>query len=130
VQIQKDVLEEIKWQPDLKLSDIGVSCKNGVVTLSGQVATYSQKVNAEKAAKKVSGVMAVAENIHVGVSAANRKTDAEIAEAALTALKWNSAVQNERIKILVEDSYLTLEGEADSEYQRSQAKKCLELAVF
>jgi osmotically-inducible protein OsmY len=126
IQIQKDVVEELKWHPELKRSDIGVCCKDGVVTLSGQVATYSQKMNAEKAAKKVFGVKAVAEEIHVGVSAIDKKTDAEIADAVLNALKRNSAVQDEKIKIVVEDSYITLEGEADSEYQRSQAKKSLE----
>ena len=126
VQIQKDVIEEIKWNRGLNLSDIGVCCKNGVVTLSGQVDTFAEKVNAEKAAKKVFGVMAVAEDIHVGMSASNKETDAEIADMVLTALKWNSAVQEEKIKITVENGYVTLEGEADWEYQRSQAKKALE----
>lgn len=126
LEIQRDVMEEIKWTPDLNLSDIGVCCKNGVVTLSGRVANFSQKVNAEKAAKRVSGVMAVAENIHVGLSAANRRTDSEIAEAVLNALKWNSAVQDEQIKVQVEDSYVTLEGLASTEYQRSQAQKAIE----
>lgn len=126
LEIQRDVMEEIKWQPDLNLSDIGVCCKNGVVTLSGRVETFSQKVNAEKSAKRVAGVMAVAENIHVGLSAANRKTDSEVADTVLNALKWNSAVQEEKIKVQVEDSYVTLEGQADSEYERSQAQKALE----
>lgn len=126
VQIQKDVMAEIKWQPDLSASEIGVACKNGVVTLSGQVDNYHQKVTAEKAAKRVAGVKAVAEDIQVGMSPIDKKTDAEIAELVLTALKWNSAVQEEKIKIEVERGVVKLEGEAEWEYQRSQAKKTIE----
>src|SRR6185503_19066911 len=93
LEIQKDVMAEIMWQPFLKSSEIGVAVKNGVVTLSGQVDAYSKKLAAEKAAKKISGVKAVAEDIQVGVSPGFRKTDAEIAEAVINALKWHSAVQ-------------------------------------
>src|SRR4026209_1378872 len=98
-QIQENVMEQLKWEPFLNASQIGVAAKNGVVTLSGQVDAYSKKLAAEKAAKKVSGVKAVAEEIQVGVSPGFRKTDAEIAEAVINALKWHSAVQEEKIKI-------------------------------
>ena len=90
-QIQEDVMEELKWEPFLKASEIGVAVKNGVVTLSGQVDSYSKKVAAENAAKKVAGVKAVAEDIQVGVSPSYRKTDAEIAQAVLDALKWQKS---------------------------------------
>jgi len=126
LQIQKDVMEEIKWEPFLKSSEIGVAVKNGVVTLSGQVDAYSKKLAAEKAAKKVSGVKAVAEDIQVGVSPSFRKTDAEIAEAVLNALKWHSAVQEEKIKIKVEDGYVRLDGEVDWAYQRNSAQSAIE----
>ncbi|SHF40045.1 BON domain-containing protein [Pedobacter caeni] len=125
-QIQKDVMAEIKWQPELNASEIGVACKNGVVTLSGQVDNYHQKITAEKAAKRVTGVKIVAEDIQVGMSPVGEKTDAEIAALVLTALKWNSAVQEEKIKIKVENGFVKLEGEAEWEYQRSQAKKAIE----
>lgn len=121
LQIQKDVMDEIKWQPNLSSSEIGVAVKNGVVTLSGQVDSYLKK-----AAKKVSGVKAVAEDIQVGISSSFKKTDTEIATAALNALKWNSAVQHERIKIAVEDGVVRLEGEADWNFQRTEAKKSIE----
>ena len=98
-QIQKDVMEELKWQPFLNASKIGVAVKNSIVTLSGQVDSYSKKLDAEKAAKRVTGVKAIAEDIHIGVSPAFNKTDAEIAEAVLNALKWHTAVQEEKIKI-------------------------------
>ena len=80
IQIQKDVMEELKWDPFLVSSEIGVAVKNGIVTLSGIVDTYSKKLSAELAAKRVAGVKAVAEDIQVGVSPKYMKTDAEIAD--------------------------------------------------
>lgn len=125
-QIQEDVMEELKWQPFLKASEIGVAVKNGVVTLSGHVDSYSKKLAAENAAKKVVGVKAVAEDIEVGISPSYHKTDAEIAEAVLDALKWHNAVQEEKIKIKVEDGNVRLEGEVEWEYQRTMAKTAIE----
>ena len=119
-------MEELKWEPFLKASEIGVAVKNGVVTLSGQVDSYSKKVAAENAAKKVAGVKAVAEDIEVGISPSYRKTDAEIAQAVLDALKWHNAVQEEKIKIRVEDGEVKLEGEVEWEYQRTMAKTAIE----
>jgi osmotically-inducible protein OsmY len=126
IEIQKDVMEQLKWEPFINASAIGVAVKNGIVTLSGQVDTYTKKLAAEKAAKRVIGVKAVAEDIQVGISPAYRKTDAEIAEAVLNALKWHSAVQEEKIKIKVEDGNVKLEGEVEWEYQRTNAKVAIE----
>lgn len=126
MQIQKDVLEELKWEPLLNASEIGVAVKNGVATLSGQVDTYSKKLAAEKAARRVAGVKAVAEDIQVGISPLYRKTDTEIADAILNALKWHTAVQEEKIKIKVEEGHVKLEGEVEWEYQRTSAKAALE----
>ena len=125
-QIQKDVMDELKWDPFISISEIGVSVKNGVVTLSGHVDTYSKKLAAEKAAKKVAGVKAVAEELTVGISPSYRKTDSEIAAAVISALKWHSAVQDEKIKITVEDGTVKLEGEVDWEYQRNNVKTAIE----
>jgi osmotically-inducible protein OsmY len=102
------------------------SRKNGIVTLSGQVNTYPKKLIAENAAKKIAGVKAIAEDIQIGVSPANKKTDAEIAEAVLTALKWHTAVQEEKIKIKVEDGYIRLEGEVEWNFQRTNAASAIE----
>ena len=126
LQIQKDVIEELRWEPFLNSSEIGVAVKNGIVTLSGQVDSYSKKLIAERAAKKVAGVKAVAEDIQVGISPGFRKTDAEIAEAVLNALKWHSAIQDEKIKIKVENGNIKLEGEVEWEYQRSSIKSAIE----
>jgi osmotically-inducible protein OsmY len=125
-QIQKDVMEELKWEPFLKASEIGVAVKNGIVTLSGHVDSYTKKLAAENAAKKISGVKAIAEDIQIGVSPADKKTDTEIAEAVLNTLRWHSAVQEEKIKIKVENGNVRLEGEVEWEYQRNNAKVAIE----
>lgn len=126
IQIQKDVMDELKWEPYLNASEIGVAVKNGVVTLSGQVDSYAKKLLAEKATKRVAGVKAVAEDIQIGISSSYRKTDAEIADAVLNALKWHTAVQEEKIKIKVEDGIVKLEGEVEWDYQRINAKAAIE----
>lgn len=126
IEIQKDVIEQLKWEPFLNASQIGVSVKNGIVTLSGQVDAYSKKTQAERAAKKVLGVKAIAEDIQVGISPVYKKNDTEIAEAVVNALKWHTMIPDEKIKISVEDGTVKLEGEVEWEYQRSQAKSAIE----
>lgn len=126
LQIQTDVIDQLKWEPLLNAAEIGVSVKNGVVTLSGIVDVYSKKIAAENAAKKVSGVRAVAEDIQVGVSPSFRKSDTEIADAVLYALKWNSTVPDEKINIKVEDGVVSLEGEVTWDYQRIAARNAVE----
>lgn len=125
-EIQKEVMDELKCDPYLNSSEIGVAVKNGVVTLSGIVDTYSKKLFAEVAVKRVSEVKALAEDIQVGNSPAYRKTDAEIAEAVLNALKWHTAVQEDRIKIKVEDGNVKLEGEVDLAYQRDSVTTAIQ----
>jgi osmotically-inducible protein OsmY len=126
MEIQRDVMAQLNWEPLLNAAAIGVSVKDGIVTLNGMVDTYTKKMAAERAAKKVSGVKAVAEDIQVGVSPAYRKTDTEIAEAVLNALKWHTAVREDKIKIKVENGVVTLEGDVEWEYQRTAAKKAIE----
>lgn len=125
-QIQKDVMAELKWQPSLSSSEIGVAVKKGVVTLSGQVDSFLKKATAERAAKNVAGVKAVAEDIEVRSASSLAKSDTEIAVAILKALEWNSAVQHERIKIKVENGVVRLDGEAEWDFQRTEAKKAIE----
>ena len=96
------------------------------MTLSGQVDSYTKKLAAEKAAKRIGGVKAVAEDIKVAYYGNRVKTDAEIAEAVVNALKWHSAVQEEKIKIKVDDGVVTLDGEVDWDYQRTNAKTAIE----
>ncbi|HEY1023324.1 MAG TPA: BON domain-containing protein [Flavisolibacter sp.] len=123
--IQEDILTEMKWQPILQAARIGVSVKEGIVSLSGTVDTYAQKIAAERAAKKVAGVRAIAEDIQIGVSPSAKKTDAEIAESALNALLLHSAVPHEKIKLKVEEGQVTLEGMVDWDYQRLSATQAI-----
>lgn len=125
-QIQKDVIAQLNWEPLLNASEIGVFVKDGVVTLTGVVDSYAKKLVAERVAKNTSGVRALAEEIQVGVSPAGHKTDTEIAKAILNALKWHSAVNEEKIKIKVEDGVVTLQGEVEWDYQRRAAKTAIE----
>lgn len=125
VEIQKDVMSQLKWEPALNASSIGVAVNNGIVTLSGQVDTYYQKMAAEKAAKKISGVRGIAEDIQIGISPYYRKSDTEIAESVLNSLKWHSAVPEDRLKVKVEDGVVTLEGEVTWDYQRTSAKNAV-----
>ena len=126
VTIQKEVMDQLRWEPFLNASQIGVSVHKGVVTLSGEVDSYAKKWTAEKAAKKVAGVRVIAEDIQVGLSPDYRKTDAEIGQAILDSLKWNTIIPEDRIKIRVEDGNVKLEGEVEWEYQRVQAKSAIE----
>lgn len=126
IQIQQDVIDELKWQPFLNAAEIGVAVKNGIVTLSGIVDIYYKKTAAEDAAKRVAGVKAVAEDIQVGISPSYRKTDTEIAEAVINALRWNTSVPDEKIKIKVEDGVVSLDGEVEWDYQRHAARNTVE----
>ena len=119
-------MEELNWEPILNACEIGVSVKNQVVTLSGTLETYSKKLAAETAAKRVSGVKAVALDIEVRPSSIGKRNDTEIAHAVVNALRWNSQVPDEKIKTKVEDGWVTLEGELEWEFQKTAAYKAVE----
>ena len=120
--IKHDVESELKWDPDIDASDIGVAVKNGVVTLSGFVRSYTQKYQAEKAVKRVKGVLGVANDIEVRLPSTNEKTDPEIARAAVEAIKNELPYSHENIKVVVKNGWVTLEGNAEWEYQRNRAE--------
>lgn len=124
-QIQTDVQNQLKWEPQLNAAEIGVAVRNGIVTLSGIVDTYPKKLAAEKVAKAVIGVKAVALDIQVGISPVNRKSDTEIAEACVNALRWDSSVPDDKIKVKVENSTVTMEGTVEWGYQRLAAKNAI-----
>lgn len=119
--IQKDVMEELRWEPAVEDLGIGVSVHNGVVTLSGYVNFYAERLAAEKAAKRVKGVKAVAEDIEVRRNDSNTVTDAEVAESVVRALEWNTAIPEEKIKVKVDNGWVYLEGEVNSRYQKQAA---------
>jgi len=125
-QLQRDVIDELKWDPLISASEIGVSAKEGVVTLSGYVDSFSKKYAAEKAAKRVNGVQAVAEDIEVRLTnGLARHDDTAIAATILNAFKWNSLVPESQLKIKVDDSWVTLEGTVDWQFQKDAAYKAV-----
>lgn len=120
-QLQKDVMDEIKYEPSTTSAQIGVSAANGVVTLSGTVATYAEKWAVERAAERVQGVKGIAEEITIKLRGPHARTDAEIAEAAISAFKWHVWVPD-NIQVVVAQGWVTLKGEVNSQYQRTAAK--------
>ena len=121
-ELQKDVQDAIKWEPLLNAAEIGVTVKDGVVTLTGAVDNYSKKTEAEDAAKNVAGVKAVVEKIEVKFNNSWSKSDNEIATEVLNAFKWNWQVPNDKVKVKVENGWITLEGELNWNYQREAAR--------
>ena len=121
--LQKDVQDAIKWEPVLSAAEIGVTAKDGIVTLTGTVDSYRKKSEAEDAAKNVAGVKAVVEKIEIASSTIGIKTDSEIAAEVINAFKWNWEIPNAMIKVKVEGGWVTLDGELEWNYQRDAAKK-------
>jgi osmotically-inducible protein OsmY len=121
-ELQTDVQNAIKWEPLLNAAEIGVTAKDGVVSLTGVVDNYSKKMEAENAAKKVIGVKALVENIEVKFPNTWSKTDAEIANEVLTGLQNNWSVQNDKVTVKVENGWVTLEGDLPWNYQKEAAK--------
>jgi osmotically-inducible protein OsmY len=119
-ELQKDVMDEIKWEPSATAAQIGVSAANGVVTLNGTVATYAEKWAVERAAQRVEGVKGIAEEITVKLAGFHARTDAEIAESAVTSLKSHVWVSND-IQPTVAQGWVTLKGHVNWEYQRTAA---------
>src|SRR5689334_20237529 len=109
-QIQQDVLAELKWEPRVLPNEVGVSVKDGVVTLTGWVDSYTKRWAAEDAAHRVRGVKAVANDIEVRLPLSNERTDADIASAAVKALEWNALVPGDAIDVTVSKGWITLKG--------------------
>jgi len=125
-EILRDIQDELKWDPYLSSSEIGISVKDGIVTLTGVVDAYWKKVAAENAVKRVSGVTAVVQKIEVRLSESGKRKDTDIAEAIQSAFKWSVLVPKDKIKIKVENGWVTLEGDVEWEYQKNAARKAVE----
>ena len=121
-EIERDVRDELKWDPDLNADDIAVSVKNGVVTLAGFVPSYADKFEAEAAAKRVAGVHAVANDLEVRLPAIDERPDPDIARDAVAALKAELPISHDRIKVIVKDGWMTLEGAVEWQYQKTTAE--------
>jgi osmotically-inducible protein OsmY len=122
-QIQTDVLAELKWEPRVTPNEIGVIVKDGVVTLTGWVDSYTKRWAAEDAAHRVRGVKAVANDIEVRLSSVDEKTDSDIAKAAVRALEWDAFVPIEKLDVTVSKGWVTLKGEVEWQYQKQDAER-------
>lgn len=125
--LQKQVQDAIKWEPLLNASEIGVTAKDGVITLSGTVDSYAKKLEAETAAKNVDGVRAVAENIQIHFENSFSKNDTEIANEVIEAWSKNWNVPEGNLKVKVENGWVTIEGDVEWNYQKEAAKKSVEI---
>ncbi|HZC78850.1 MAG TPA: BON domain-containing protein [Ktedonobacterales bacterium] len=122
-QIQRDVLEELKWEARVQPNEIGVAVKDGIVTLTGGVDSFTKKWAAEEAALRVPGVKAVANDIEVRLPFESERTDADIAATARRALEWDAAIPSDAVKVTVSKGWVTLEGEVEWEYQKEDAER-------
>jgi osmotically-inducible protein OsmY len=125
LELKKSVESELNFEPSINAAEIGVAVKNGVVTLSGRVPGYWEKVSAERAAARVSGVKAVANELEVRLPGSSERTDEDIAQAAVDMLRWSVLVPQDRIKVKVSKGWITLEGTVDWQYQKSAAEKAV-----
>ncbi len=123
--LKQHVQNALDWEPSLDASDIGVSVDEGVVTLRGNVASYAQKVTAERATLRVYGAKGVANDLVVHLVSALERTDTEIAQAAVAALKWNTMIPNDRVTVAVANGWLTLNGTLDWQYQKDAAARAV-----
>ena len=122
-EIQRDVLNELKFEPRVQPNEVGVVVKDGVVTLTGWVDSYAKKWAAEEAAHRVRGVLAVANDIEVRLPTAAERTDADVAAAAVRALEWDAAVPVDKLDITVSKGWVTLRGEVEWQYQKQDAER-------
>jgi osmotically-inducible protein OsmY len=129
LELKRAVESELSFEPSINAAEIGVAVKDGVVTLSGRVPSYWEKVAAERAAARVTGVKAVANELEVRLPGMSERKDEDIARAAVDALKWNVLVPEERIKVKVSKGWVTLEGSVDWQYQKSAAEKSVRRLV-
>jgi len=124
-EIQRDIEDELRWDPSLENDDVAVSVRDGVVTLAGYVKSYLDKWHAERVASRVKGVKAIANDLTVKLPSSSDRADPDIARAALDALKWNIAVPHDRIKLKVDKGWVTLEGDVDWSFQRDAAERAV-----
>ena len=124
--IQRDVQEELKWDTRVRPNEIGVAVKDGIVTLTGRVDSYLKKIAAEEDAHRVPGVKAVVNDIEVRLPGSAERTDADLAKAALNALKWDAGIPTDKIDVTVSHGWVTLKGEVDYYFQKRDAEHAIE----
>jgi osmotically-inducible protein OsmY len=124
-ELQTRVIQALEWEPGLDASRIGVAVTDGVVTLTGQVPSWAERITAEKAIKRMAGVQGIANDLEVHLPSDARRTDTDLVTSALKALEWDVQVPHQRVKVRASEGWLTLEGELDWQYQRAAAERCV-----
>ncbi len=118
LQLQQDVLNELKWEPSVNAANIGVEVKEGIVTLAGHVDTFAEKWRAEEATQRVCGVRALAVEIDVKLLSSAERTDADIAKSAENVVRWSNDLHHNSVKIMVESGWVTLTGFVEWAFQK------------
>lgn len=121
--LRNHILEELDWDPSFDGADIGVQVADGVVTLTGHVGSYAEKVAVERATARVKGVRAIAQEVQIRVAGLKKTSDDEIAKRALDILAWNVSVPDDRIKVKVQSGFVTLTGDVDWQFQKEAAEE-------
>lgn len=124
LQLQQNTMAELRWEPSVKASGIGVAAKDGVVTLTGELATYAQKFAAERAVERVAGVRAIADDLTVGVSGSYERTDSDVAGAAASALAWDVEVPD-GVTVVVREGWISLSGKVQWYFQKAAAERAV-----
>lgn len=124
-ELQEHVQQALDWEPSIDPAEIGVSVDDGVVTLRGDVKTYAEKAAAERVALGLFSVKAVANDLNVRLHDGQQRTDTDIAQAVVAALRWNTHVPDEQISVAVSNGWVTLKGHVEWEYQRAAAASAI-----
>src|SRR5690606_27381929 len=119
--LRQDIIDELEFEPSIDAADIGVAVESGVVTLTGHVPTYAQRVTAEEVVRRVKGVKGIAQEIEVRPFGTHKTADDEIAKRALNTIAWNTSVPKDAVVVKVQQGWVTLTGKVDWQYQRSAA---------
>ncbi len=120
--LKQAVEDELEWEPSINAEHIGVTAEDGVVTLTGHVGSYAEKFTAEKAARRVKGVRAIAQEIEIRFPNDKKTSDDQIAKRALDIIAWDSTIPKDKVQVKVQDGFVTLSGQVDWHYQRTDAE--------
>jgi osmotically-inducible protein OsmY len=121
-QLQRDVIDELRWDPAVGSAEVGIAARNGVITLSGQVASYAKKYAAVRAVERVAGVRAIAEELKVVLPMSLVRTDTDLAHVIASTLKWDVQVPDDAVKARIEGGWVWLEGQVEWQYQAAAAE--------
>jgi osmotically-inducible protein OsmY len=126
LELRKRVEDELNWEPSVDAAAIGVTAKDGIVTLTGHVQSYTEKMAAERAAARLSGVRAVVNELEIRLPNSSERTDEDIARAAISNLNWYVPIPKDRIKVKVSKGWVTLEGTVDWQFEKRAAETAVQ----